>query len=194
MPGMKLATGLVAFAAIVVAVAACGSSADKTLSPTDAQTLNSELSAVQDAVARGDCVTAESHAQAFIDAVNNLPDTAGTAEKVALRNAGDNLKSLANDPSQCQPAGATGLSGRQPTTSSTTPSTTAPAPSTTTSTTTTSTTTTKPAPSENGGNQAGGNGGGGNEGGGSVGGGGAADGGTGGGTGGTGAGGGIGKR
>jgi uncharacterized membrane protein YgcG len=194
---MKPLIGLVVLAATLVALAGCGSGGDdKTLSPTDAQSLKTALSGVQEAVTAGDCATAEARAQAFIDAVNALPETAGAKTKSELRAAGDKLKSLAADSSQCQPSGATGLSGSQSAPArSTTSSTTAPptnteTTTTTSSTTTTSTTTKAPPGNGGGGGNQGGNGGGGNEGGGSVGGGGAA----GGGTGGTGAGGGVGKR
>jgi outer membrane murein-binding lipoprotein Lpp len=181
MPGKKPLTALLALAATVTVVAGCGSNADKTIPPTDAQTLNQQLSAVQQAVAAGDCATALSNAQRFIDTVNQLPDTAGADTKTALRTAGDQLKTLASDPAQCQPSGTTGLTGSKPrTTTSTTPTTTTTTP-TTTSTTTTSTTTTKSAPPPSEGGNPGGNPGGGNGGGG-------ANGGTSGGTGGTGAG------
>ena len=162
MPGKKPLTALLALAATVVVVAGCGSSgADKTIPPADAQTLNQQLSAVQRAVAAGDCATALSSAQSFIDIVNQLPDTAGADVKTALRTAGDNLKTLASDPAQCQPSGTTGLTGSKPNnTTSSAPATTTTTP-TTTSTTTTSTTTTKSAPPPSGGgNQGGGNGGG----------------------------------
>jgi hypothetical protein len=185
MPGKPL-TALLALAATVSALAGCGSdSSDKTIPPAEAQTLNQQLSAVQQAVERGDCETALSDAQNFVDTVNQLPENTGPDVKTALRTAGDNLKTLANDPSQCQPTGTTGLTGSKPdTTTSSTPPTTSTAETTTTATTTTSTTSTQSAPPPSGGG--GGNQGGGNPGGGTDGG---TDGGTSGGTGGTGAGG-----
>jgi predicted small lipoprotein YifL len=182
MPGKKPLTALLALAATVTAVAGCGSSgANKTIPPADAQTLNQQLSAVQQAVAAGDCATALSNAQRFIDTVNTLPSTVGKDVKAPLQSAGDQLKTLAADPAQCRPSGTTGLTGSKPnTTSSSAPTTTTTTTSEPTTTTTTSTTTTKSAPPPSGGGNQGGNPGGGNGGG--------ANGGTSGGTGGTGAG------
>lgn len=181
----KPRTALLVLAATVSALAGCGSSSsDKTIPPSEAQILNQQLSAVQQAVASGDCKTALSDAQNFVDTVNQLPETTGPDVKTALRTAGDNLKTLANDPSQCQPTGTTGLTGSKPdTTTSSTPPATSTTETTTTATTTTSTTSTKSTPAPSGG-------GGGNPGGGKP------DGGTSGGTGGTGTGGagGGGKR
>ena len=182
MPGKKPLTALLALAATVTVVAGCGSSgADKTIPPADAQRLNQQLSAVQQAVAAGDCATALSNAQGFIDTVNTLPSTVGTDVKAPLQSAGDQLKTLAADPAQCRPSGTTGLTGSKPnTTSSSVPTTTTTTISVPTTTTTTSTTTTKSAPPPSGEGNQGGNPGGGNGGG--------ANGGTSGGTGGTGAG------
>jgi len=178
MPGKKPLTALLALAATVTVVAGCGSSgADKTIPPADAQRLNEQLSAVQQAVAAGDCATALSSAQGFIDAVNTLPSTVGTDVKAPLQTAGDQLKTLASDPAQCRPSGTTGLTGSKPnTTTSSAPTTTTTTSSVPTTTTTTSTTTTKSTPPPSGGGNQGGNPGGG------------ANGGTSGGTGGTGAG------
>jgi hypothetical protein len=189
MPGQKRLAGALAVAAAAVTISACGSSnTDKNISGTDANKLTSALSAVETAVDSGRCSVANARAADFIAAVNALPETVGTADKDALRSAGENLQKLAEDPSQCEPSvGATGATG--PTTSTT--SSTTPPPTDTTSTTTTSTTTststthtTEPPP----GNSGGGNGGGGNPAGGGSDGGGGGSGGT--GTGGTGAGGG----
>jgi hypothetical protein len=185
MPGTKLVTGLVGLAALAAAMAGCGSSADKTLDQADAQSLNAKVVAVENAVAAGNCENAQVAAQDFINAVNDLPDTATTATKDALREAGDSLKSLASDPTQCQQAGATGVGGAQPTTTTTTPPPTTSTPTTTTTTSTTSTTsttTTKEAPPPENGNGNGNEGPGGDQGGGS----GAGDSGSGGGAGGTG--------
>jgi hypothetical protein len=196
MPGQKRVAGALAVAAAAVAISACGSSSsDKTIDPADAQLLQSRLSAVQLAVSEGRCNVAQSRAQDFVDAVNQLPETVGADDKATLRTAGEHLAELAKDPSQCKPS-PTGTSGLQGDQTTTTPTTTTAVPTTTATTTTT--TTPEPAPG-NGGNQ--GNEGGGppasppgqTGGGGETGGGGAAGGGGGtgsGGTGGTGVGGG----
>jgi hypothetical protein len=202
MLGQKRLASALAVAAAAVALSACGSSSgDQTIDPADAQILQTDLNAVQLAVAEGHCNVARARADEFVAAVNGLPDTVGTTNKNALRSAGAHLETLAEDRSQCEPTNTTGASGTggvQPTTSSTT---TTPAPTTpesTTSSTTTSSTTSEPPPGNSGGNQGGGQTGGGpsGTGGGNTGGGGGGSGGgtgTGGtGTGGTGGGGGTG--
>lgn len=201
MPGQKRVAGALAVAAAAVAISACGSSSsDQTIDPADATELNSALSGVELAVASGNCNKAQKEAQDFVDTVNSLPDTVGTANKEALRSAGENLEKLAQDPSQCKPTsiGTSGTQGDQPSTTTTTPET---VPTTTTPTTTSSTVPEPPSGGNGGGNQGGGEPGGGppstppgqgNTGGGDqTGGGGSSGGGTGsGGTGGTGVGGG----
>jgi hypothetical protein len=200
MPGQKRVAGALAVAAAAVAISACGSGgSDKVIPPAKSQILQSRLSAVELAVSEGHCNVAQARAQRFVDAVNQLPDTVGTTDKETLRNAGENLQKLAQQPSQCEPApiGTSGTQGAQ-----TTSTTSTVVPTTPTATTTTSTTSAPP-PGNSGGNQGGGpptgtppgqgNTGGGDTGGGQTGGGGAAGGGGGtgsGGTGGTGVGGG----
>jgi hypothetical protein len=163
MPGQKRLAGALAVAATAVAISACGSSSssDQTIDPADANELTSALSGVESAVASGNCRRAQTEAVDFVAVVNQLPDTVGTANKEALRSAGENLQTLAQDPSQCKPTpiGTSGPQGDQSTGTSTT--TTAITP-TTTDTTTTSSTSEEPPPSNNGGgNQGGGNTGGG---------------------------------
>jgi hypothetical protein len=158
MPGKKRVAGALAVAAAAVVLSACGSSSDNpTIPSTNATELNTALDNVESAVNQGKCNRAAAEAQNFVDAVNQLPDTVGTADKEALRSAGVNLEKQAQDKSQCHPAvptGTTDLGGAQPTT--TTP-TTVP----TTTATTTATTTTPELPSGNGGGNQGGNQGGG---------------------------------
>jgi hypothetical protein len=180
MPPKTRLPALLALAAAVAALSGCGSGNDINgqIPPADADQLNTELETVRSAVASHDCVTAGSGADGFVDAVNDLPATAGADLKEALQEAGANLRTLVND--QCPPTGATGPSGTQPTTSSSTTSTTDSTTSSTTDTTTTSTTSsteqTQPQGNGNGGGNAGGNG----HGGGNGNGGGGTDGGTGG--------------
>jgi hypothetical protein len=173
MPGNQYGALALVLVVSVVGLSGCGSSADKTIPPSDSQTLISELNAVQDAAASGDCATAQSKATAFVATVNNLPETAGTDVKDALRGAGQQLEQLAKDPSQCQVTGATGASGVQ-----TTPQAPATTTESTTTTTTSTTSTTQPAPPNGEGNQ--GVGGEGGQGGGAAGGGAGGTGGTGG--------------
>jgi hypothetical protein len=157
MPGKKRLAGALAVAAAAVAISACGSSnSDKTIDPADAQSLESALTAVQSAVDEGHCNVAQAEAQNFVDAVNNLPDTVGTDDKDALRDAGENLEQLASDPSQCHapPTGASGITGPQQTsTSTTTTSTAAPTSTDTTTTSSTTSTTTSQPPADNGGGE-----------------------------------------
>lgn len=204
MPGKKRLAGLLAAAAVAVAISACGSSDPKTIPPEDAAKLTSALTAVETAVNNRDCAEAQARAQDFVQAVNELPDTVGTEDKDTLREAGENLEQLAADPSQCKQeqvnTGPSGDTGVEPTTPTTTPTTTVP--ETTETTTTSSTTTTThdetPPPDNSGGGDTGGgppadtgggpppSGGGGDTGGGSGGTGGTGTGGTGGTSGGTG--------
>jgi hypothetical protein len=157
MPGQKRLAGVLAVAAVAVAISACGSGDPKTIPPDDAAKLTSALTAVETAINDRHCAEAQARAQDFVQAVNELPDTVGTEDKDTLREAGENLEELAADKNQCKPPPPTGTSDLSSTTSSTT--TTEPEPtttetSTTSSTTTSSTTTTtssEPPPDDSGG-------------------------------------------
>jgi len=187
MPGTNKIIPLLALVAAVAALSGCGSGGDINgqIPATNADQLNASLDAVRAAAQANppDCEAAASQADQFVNLVNDLPESAGTDLKTALRNAGGNLQQLLND--QCPPTGATGPSGAQPpassstsstTDSSTTTSTTDTSTTDTTTTSTTSSTDQTPPPGHgNGGGNGGGNGNGGGQ-----------DGGTGGGTGGTG--------
>jgi hypothetical protein len=142
---MTRPAALLALAASVAAIAGCGSNDVKgTIPQTDADQLNLDLNAVQASTASGDCASAETSAQDFVNHVNLLPDTAGPALKDTLRSAGTNLETLVN---QCQ-SGVTGPTGEQPkgpehpSTKHTTTDTTS------TQATTTGSTTTAPPPEE----------------------------------------------
>jgi hypothetical protein len=158
---------LLALVAAVALLSGCGSDEiSGQIPPDNAARLNAALDAVSAAVETNPpaCDTATSQASAFVDQVNELPVTAGTDLKEALRGAGENLEQLVND--QCASTGTTGPSApERPTTSSTTPttsSTTESTTSTTTTDTTTSTTsTTKEPPPRGNGNGGGPPGGGG---------------------------------
>jgi hypothetical protein len=173
MPGTSRIPPLLALLAAVAALSGCGSQGDidGQIPATNADQLNAALNTVDTAVASNDCATANSGADGFIDAVNELPATAGADLKEALQEAGANLRALVDD--QCPPSGATGPSGAQPPASSSTPSTTESSTSSTTdSTTTTTTTTTSTSSTEetqpqdgNGGDNGQGNGNGGGQGG-----------------------------
>jgi outer membrane murein-binding lipoprotein Lpp len=172
MPGTNRIPPLLALVAAVAALSGCGSSDDikGQIPATNADQLNAALDTVSSAVASNDCATASSGADGFIDAVNELPATAGADLKEALQEAGANLRALVDD--QCPPSGATGPSGAQPPASSSTPSTTESSTSSTTDSTTTTTTTTTSSTEEtqpqdgNGGDNGQGNGNGGGQGGG----------------------------
>jgi cobalamin biosynthesis Mg chelatase CobN len=148
-------------------VAGCGGSdgIEGTIPAANADRLKLDLAAVQGSVATNDCDAAMRSAQQFVSDVNNLPDTAGTALKEALRAAGENLIAQTQDPSQCQQGatGATGFSDVQPTTSSSTSSSTSTS-STTSSSSTAETNPPNPGhggepPGQGGGNPGGGGGG-----------------------------------
>jgi hypothetical protein len=169
MPGQTRLAGALAAVVMAVAISACGSSADRNISAADSQKLLSELDAVQGAVNSRNCGLAQARAQDFIDAVNALPETVGTDDKEKLREAGQNLQTLASDPSQCRPELTTGPSGVAGVRPDDTTSTTTAATTTSTTTTSTSTTEAEPPPDTGGGNAQGG-GGSGQTGGGEVGG------------------------
>jgi hypothetical protein len=183
MPGTNRIPPLLALVAAVAALSGCGSGDDINgqIPATNADQMKVSLDAVRAAVQADppDCETAASQADQFVATVNELPASAGTDLKTALRDAGGNLQQLVDD--QCPPTGPTGPSGAQPPASSSTPSTTDSTTSSTTDTTTTSTTSTTETKPQGNGNQGGNGGEGGNGNGGGGG-----DGGTGGGTGGTG--------
>jgi hypothetical protein len=189
MRGQKRLAGALAAVAAAMAISACGSSSDNsTIPPENANQLLSALNGVQSALDSQDCKLAQERANAFVNTVNELPDTVSTDDKEMLRSAGENLDKLAQDPAQCKPPPDTGASGEAGTEPTSTTETSTSLPTTTTETTTTSTSTAQPEPPSNQGNGGGEPSGGGDTGGGGgVGGGSGGTGGTGtGGTGGTG--------
>jgi hypothetical protein len=185
MPGTTRLAALLALAAAVAALSACGSDElGGQIPPTNAEQLRTSLSQVRSDVEAGRCDDAGSEAQAFVDGVNNLPETSTSELKAALRTAGERLQGLVSE--ECPATGTTGLTGEQTTTDETTTTDTTTTDTTTTDTTTDETpTSTETEPQDDHGGGGGGSGGGGDTGGGS-GGGGAGDGGSDGGTGGTG--------
>jgi len=173
---------LLALLFVLAALSGCGSDEiGGEIPPSNAVELNDSLEGVRTAVESSppQCATANSNADQFVAAVNELPATAGADLKEALREAGVNLQQLVSD--QCASTGATGPSGPQPTSSSTTSSHTTTTSSTTDTTATTTSSTQETQPQNNGNGNGGGPPGGGPPGGGT-------DGGTGGTGGGTGAG------
>jgi hypothetical protein len=182
MRGTATFPALLALLAAVVGLSACGSDdVGGQIPATNAAGLKASLSQVRDDVQAGDCDSASSGAQSFVDGVNALPAEATTELKDALRKAGERLQELLSQ--EC-PADGTAADDTQPTTSeptTTSETTTTTSETTTTTGTETDTTTTEsePPPEEPGNGSGDGSGGPGD---GSTGGG--ADGGT-GGTGGT---------
>lgn len=155
MPGKKRLAAVLAIGAVATAVSACGSSdTPKTLSQEEANVLIAKLAAVQTAEATGKCAAIKATAQDFVDAVNALPEAAGTQVKTDLRDAGEHIETLATDPSNCQqPSGASGDTGVDTTSStatSTIPTTTTPPTAETTTSTTTTSSTPEPPPSGGG--------------------------------------------
>ncbi|MDX6581349.1 MAG: hypothetical protein QOI10_533 [Solirubrobacterales bacterium] len=114
-------------------LAGCGGDSG-TIPPQDANTLLNELKAVRTDVESGDCDTAQQHAQELIGAVAQLPNDVDPDVASELTKASEHLDQLAS--TQC--TGASGLTGVQPSTSTTSTTTVEP---TETSTTETSTTT-----------------------------------------------------
>jgi hypothetical protein len=139
MPGMTRVAALLALAASVAAIAGCGSNdINGTIPQANADQMVAELDAVETLLASGDCSGAQVRVQDFLSQVDLLPSTAGSELKGALRDSGNNLKSLV---AQCQ-SGVTGPTGEQstsqhPSTKHTTTDTTTAETSTSEETTTT---------------------------------------------------------
>lgn len=113
-----------AFAAAMMGLAGCGGSGDEgTIPSQNADELLQQLSLVETNVADGNCTTATTEAQQFVLAVNALPKDVGAETKEGLRDAGENLVAMTQDPAECEEAeedeviepdtGATGLSGEE---------------------------------------------------------------------------------
>jgi hypothetical protein len=152
MLGKKRLAAMLVIGAAATAMSACGSSdTSKTLSQEEANILRVKLAAVQTAEDTGKCAAIKATANDFVQAVNDLPETAGADVKTQLREAGENIETLATDPSNCQqPSGASGFTGTETTSSSTTstiPTTTAPTTTATTTSSTTTSSTSEPPPS-----------------------------------------------
>jgi hypothetical protein len=112
MPRMTRVAALLALAASVAAIAGCGSNdINGTIPQANADQMVAELDAVETSLASGDCSGAQARVQGFLNQVDLLPSTAGSELKGALRDSGNNLKSLV---AQCQ-SGVTGPTGEQST-------------------------------------------------------------------------------
>ena len=136
MPGVAR-IGLLAL--VAVSIGACGSGGDSI--PADqADVLRTRLDEIENAVGEGNCDGAQDSAALFATQVQDLPDDVEADVKKALEAGAERLSQLASDPEQCEPTGASGLTGEQPTTSSTV--------ETTTSTTETTTSTEEEQPEE----------------------------------------------
>ncbi len=142
MRGTAALPALLAILAAVVALSACGSDEIGGQIPAqNAADLKASLSQVRDDIEAGDCDSASSGAQSFVDGVNALPAEATTELKDALRNAGDRLQALVSE--ECPATGTTGVTGPRSTTSDTTTTSTSTPDTTTTTDTETDTTTTE---------------------------------------------------
>ena len=137
MPGMTRVAALLALAASVAAIAGCGSNdINGTIPQANADQMVAELDGVETLLASGDCSGAQARVQDFLDQVDLLPSTAGSELKGALRDSGNNLKSLV---AQCQSgvSGPTGATSQHTSTKHTTTDTTTAETSTSEETTTT---------------------------------------------------------
>lgn len=152
--------GLVAAVAVL---SACGSDEfDGRIPQSDAEALRTSLDQVRNDVSAGECDSASSGAQAFVDGVNALPESATTELKEALRTAGEQLERLVSE--ECAVTGTTTTSDTTSTDTSSTDTTTSSTETTTTTDTSTSTdttTSTDTEPDEDGGPSGGGGGSGG---------------------------------
>ncbi len=142
MPAKKRLAVLIAIAAIAAAVAGCGSDEIKgTIPASNAAQLRSDLDAARSRKRERRLHGAKARVQDFVEHVDLLPATSGTALKEALRDAGDNLEQLVQEP--CG-SGATGAAGEQPTSSTTKEATATDTTATTGTTSNSSTSTTVP--------------------------------------------------
>jgi hypothetical protein len=164
MRGTTRTLAVLGLLAAVAVLSACGSDEfEGRVSRSDADALRASLAQVRDDVDNGECESASSGAQAFVDGVNDLPLTATVELKEALRDAGEQLERLVSE--EC-PSGATTGTTQTTTTETTSTTDTTTTDTTTTDTTTTDTTTgtgttttgTQPAGSGNGGATGGGGG------------------------------------
>ena len=153
MPGTKRLAASLALLAAVAALSGCGSDEVSGEIPAkNAGDLNAALDDVSAAIASQDCVSAGDAADAFVAAVNQLPQDPSGELKPELQRAGDNLRTLVSD--ECPSTGTTQTTDTQPTTTQeTTPSTTEETETSTTTeeTQTTTTTTTEETTSGGGG-------------------------------------------
>jgi hypothetical protein len=119
----RLAT-MIALAALSLGLAACGEDEEGTIPRENAEILLQHLSGVEESVDAGDCTAATTNATQFVAAVDALPKEVGAETKDSLRQAGENLQAMTQDPGKCEePAeeepttttdeGATGFSGEE---------------------------------------------------------------------------------
>jgi hypothetical protein len=123
-------------------LAACGGGAGL-LSGDQANSLSNQLDQVGAAVGSGNCAAAVNAAQAFNNAVTNLPNTINTTLRGNLSQGGSTVAALASQ--QCHRTTSTSTpTTSTTTTSSSSTSTSTPTTTSTTTPTTTTTTTTTP--------------------------------------------------
>lgn len=126
---------LTALAAVAAPACGIGDGGGESIPPGVGEVLLADLQSVEEAVAAGDCETAQQDAEAFSATLAELPaDVPGDVEAALVRGA-ERLVELANDPDQCAATGATGATDEQTTTTETEPV--EPVEPTTTTTTTT---------------------------------------------------------
>jgi hypothetical protein len=106
MPGPKrrrAAATVLAVAALSLGLGACGGSdEDVQIPPENADALLQTLSDIRAKVEAGDCTSATTDASQFIEGINALPKDVGADTKEELREAGENLQAMTQDPSECQ--------------------------------------------------------------------------------------------
>ena len=143
MPGTRAVSSALSAVACAAALAACGGEDTEETIPADqGQVLLDRLDQVEQRVEDGDCEAASDAALEFARGVTELPAEVDDELRQRLVEASANLEGLTQDPSQCEPSGATGETGPLPVEPTTTPETTA--------TTTTETTTEEPPDEDDG--------------------------------------------
>jgi hypothetical protein len=124
MPKSTRRAATIALAVVALGMSACGGSDDEVEIPAqNADVLLQTLSDVRAAVEAGECTSATTDATQFVEAVNSLPKEVGEQTKNQLREAGENLRAMTQDPAECQEPeeeepvepeiGASGVEGEQ---------------------------------------------------------------------------------
>lgn len=124
MPGIRAILSALVAATCAIAFVACGSDEEGAIPKPDGELLLTQLERIDDAVQNGECDAARATAAEFAETVDQLPEEVDGELRQGLVEASANLEQLTQDPEQCAPEGATGVTGETPTPPAPTPPTT----------------------------------------------------------------------